>query len=352
MVSSTQGTSSSSPGTASDLRFPVLEGLWSWLGRFDDPVVRHLIAVRAGGPTGLGDIGADPTVLRNEAATSPLVTRSLASQRLDGSWGDSDHPERRILTTFWMAKVFADLGLTWLPQWSQAVEFLAGIAHPDDVFSVDGSRTGILSCYVGMAASVYLEGGRRDLAEPQIRWIERHQDVRRHGQSLRLLPAEPFCDCLTVSHGGCMSDTTCGLGLIKTGMALRAWVTDNPRDLGSAELLGTIRESFLERELIHTGDGSVLPLGERASHASDWLEPTFPLDWRTDLIEVVDFVNHTGPPDRRMQAALDQLVARQLEDNTWPLRRVFRPIHLPALERRSRRCGSPYVTLRAILAVT
>lgn len=331
----------------------MLDGLWSWLGRFDDAVVRHLISVRAGGaPVAEPGTATDRTALRAEVATSPLVTRSLASQHLDGSWGDSDHPERRILTTFWMAKAFADLGLSWLPQWSQAVDFLAHRAIWNDTFTVDGSRSGILSCYVGMAASLFLEGGRADLAEPQIRWIERYQDVRRHGVPLRATPAEPFCDCLSTDHGGCMTATTCGIGLIKTGLALRAWVDRTPTDRAAAELLEAIRASFLDRELFHTGDGSVLPLGERTSHAADWLEPTFPLDWRTDLIEVIDFVNHTGPPDRRMQPALDELAARQLEDHTWPLRRVFRPIHLPALERRSRRCGSPYVTLRAILAVS
>lgn len=355
MVSSSNGASSSSPASPNPLRLPVLDGVVRWLRDFDDPVVRLLVATRLDRSGRVSPLPAGETdleTLRSAAAISPLVTRATASQHLDGSWGDSDHRERRILTTFWMAKAFADLGLSWLPQWVRAIEFLAARAQWKGIFSVDGARSGVLSCYVGMAGSLYLAGGRRDLAEPQIRWIEQYQDVRRHGEPQRSPPAHRFYECLETGHGGCMTSTTCAIGLIKTGKALRTWVAGGFADRVAGELVQAIRESFLERNLFQTSDGSILPLGERVSHAADWLEPTFPLDWRTDLIEVIDFVNHTGPADVRMQAALDELAARQLDDHTWPLRRVFRPMHLPALERRSRRCGSPYVTLRAVAAVT
>ena len=75
--------------------------------------------------------------------------------------------------------------------------------HTDDpVFSIDGRRDGVLSCYVGIAATTYQLGGRQDLAEPQIHWIRDHQQVRRATQDLRPTPVSHWSNHLAVRYGG------------------------------------------------------------------------------------------------------------------------------------------------------
>ena len=310
----------------------------------DDPIVELLVASYLDGPD------ADRSSLVAAAAESAAIRTAIESQRSDGSWGDGDQPQQRILSTLWMTKTLAELGLGGLECLDRAAEFLVATADTDDaVFAIDGRRDGVLSCYVGIAATTYLLGGRSELAEPQICWIRDHQQVRRAGRDLRPTTARHWSDHLGFRYGGCMSDTTCLVGLAKAGQALCCWSVTQP-DAEIAGLIGVIQEQFLERQLFRATDGSVIPLGVTPHHADRWLDLTYPLDWRTDLIEVIDLVA-SEHSDARLQPALDRLAGSQLDDGSWPLRRTFRPDTLPLLERRSTTRGSPYVTLRILCAL-
>lgn len=323
---------------------PPMANAERWLRAIDDPVVELLVATYLNGP----DVDTSASV--EGAAQSAALGAAFRSQRADGSWGDGDRPRQRVLSTLWMAKTLAELGCGSTGAWNRAAEFLSENAHTDDgVFAIDGRRDGVLSCYVGIAATTYLLGGRPELAEPQISWIRDHQQVQRAGRDLRRTAARHWSDHLAVRYGGCMSSTTCLVGLAKTGTALRCWLTSRC-DTEVEGLFAAIQERFLERQLFRRGDGSVIPLGVAPKHAQRWLDPTYPLDWRPDLIEVLDLVA-SPTSDSRVQPALDGLAASQLEDGSWPLRRTFRPVGLPLLERRSRTRGSPVVTLRILCAL-
>lgn len=333
-----------------ELRLPDLAGARSWVESSEDPLVRLMVATWLSG----GEAAPELDGLRAEATAADVVRAALNAQRDDGSWGEPEPPTRRVLPTLLMAKALAELGVARHDGWTSAVGFLAEVAHTDDgVLSLDGRRDGVLSCYVGIAASMYLLGDRPDLAQPQVRWILDHQQVRRGGRDLRTVPAEHYSDHLAVRYGGCMSETTCLVGLVKTGQALRLWrdAHEGRADDRVVDLLVSIREAFLSRRLFLAADGSTLPLGVMPKHAEDWLRPTYPLDWRTDLIEVLDLVASTGPPDVRLQPALDRLAGFQLPDRSWPLLRTLRPADLPLLERRSRTRGSAFITTRVLAAL-
>jgi hypothetical protein len=281
------------------------------------------------------------------------VVEAFASQHEDGSWGDASDPRRRVLSSLWMAKALSELGVDDShPRWHRAAEFLADVSHTySGVLGLDGRDASVLSCYAGIAAEMYLLGGRPDLARPQIEWILRYQDVRVHGRMVRHRPAQVWDDALRTRYGGCLADTTCLIGLVKTGRALWRWSEHEP-DGDAAELLANIRAVYLERRLMYRANGEIVPIGGTAGTSERWLLPTFPLDWHTDLIEVLDFVAHAGPPDVRMQAAIDAIAKAQLPDGTWPLRHSFRPSFLPAPERRSRHQGSPMITMRVAAALS
>lgn len=228
--------------------------------------------------------------------------------------------------------------------------FLSSLAHTDEgIFSIDGKRDGVLSCYVGTAAATYLLCGETSAAQPQIGWILRYQDVSRRGEALRVDLAEHWGPYLRTRYGGCMADTTCLVGLAKVGRALQLHAADPSGDVEPLRI--AIREAFLERQLMFDRDEHVVPLGVVASKATDWLLPTFPLDWRTDLIEVLDIVGKSGPFDPRMQPAIDSLMSWRLPDGSWPLRRSFWPNDVTIRERRSTQTGHPIVTLRALSAL-
>ena len=328
------------------LILPPLAGLLEQLRALDDPVVQLQLALRFDGAT-------EVSPLRSAVAALPSVAQALDAQRADGSWGAAEEPRRRVLTTLWMTKTLAELGLDDADDgWHRAAGFLARNAHTgQDIMSLDGTDAGVLSCYIGLAGESYLLGGRPDLARPQIEWIVRFQDVRVGGQLRRRRDPDVWSADLRTRYGGCLADTTCLIGLIKTGRALAAWERIEPQP-HTSELVAAIREVFLSRRLMYRSDGGIVPIGVYGRDPDKWLQPTFPLDWHTDLIEVLDFVASSGPPDPRMQPAIDRLASMRLPDGRWPLRRTFQPTELPAMERRSARSGSPMITLRVASALT
>lgn len=330
------------------LALPSLDGARSYLAGLDDPIIELQLARLEGRLT-----PAQASGLRARVQASPIVVGAFKAQHADGSWGEDDDPRRRVLATLWMAKTLSELGLDDTHAgWHRAAEYLARRTQTTStgVLGLDGRDAGVLSCYAGIAGEMYVRAGRLDLARPQIEWILRHQDVRVGGSGRRSSPAAPWDERLRTRYGGCLADTTCLVGLIKTGRALQAWHESEP-DPDAAELAGVIRDTYLDRRLMYRSNGEIVPIGTAGGAPDRWLQPTFPLDWHTDLIEVLDFVARSGPPDPRMQPAIDQLIEAQLPDGTWPLRQTYRPRQLPAPERRSRTSGSPMITLRVVAAI-
>ena len=295
----------------SSLKVPAVERARTWLADRDDDLIRCHLALRGASTAGPGPHPLSPELVET-VTRHPAVATALGRQWPDGSWGPTEDSDRRLLPTLWMTKVLTELGLdSTSPAWRRAVGFLTSNAHtPEGTFSITGRRTGVLSCYVGIAAATYLRGGRPDLAAPQVTWLLAYQDVRVHGCSLRPGVVGAFSPHLRTRYGGCLSSTTCLVGLVKAGIALELWRRAHPTDDATEAtdtLLGAIREAFLARSLFRRGDGSVLPLGTTPERADQWLLPSFPLDWRTDLVEVIGLVTRTGTPDVRLQPALDAL---------------------------------------------
>ncbi|MEX1345327.1 MAG: hypothetical protein AB1Z63_11695 [Candidatus Limnocylindrales bacterium] len=323
--------------------WPRLEAARSWLSGHDDPRTAVVVArLMASGPD-------DLAAARARLTGSSVVREAFARQRPDGSWGEAEDARSRILPTLWMVKLLAELGIDdGDDRWQAGVGFLAGRAHASTgVFSSDGTDAGVLSCYVGIAGETYLRGGRADLAEPQVAWIVRHQEIRVGGGSRRQPTPVLWDERLRMRYGGCMASTTCLIGLVKTGHALRRWL-ERSADEPASEMLDATREVFLERRLLYRGDGSLLSLGGSGAQAERWLEPAFPLDWHTDLVEVLDLVAVPGVADERVRPAIERLAATQLADGSWPLRVSYVPPDVPALERRSRQRGSTFVTSRIV----
>ena len=319
----------------------------AWLRRRADPVVDLELARRLAHAD-----GSVIEALRSRVHDTALVRAAAADQRSAASWGAADAPRKRILSTLRMTQVLVAVGAEEHPAVAGAVDFLAAHAlTADGTFTIDGTRRGVLSCYVGIAMACQEAVGRVDLAERQLEWIRAHQEVRVGGDELRDdRPCAPD-EVMRSRYGGCMADTTCLLGLVKVGQAIRAHVDRGGGTERDRSVLEAVREVFIRRRLHLTSTGTNVPLGVPAHRAEEWLDPTFPLDHRTDLVEVLDLVGRTGGPDPRLRPAIDQLMARRLEDGSWPLRRALWPGDLRIRTRRDRRRGDPMATLRTTLAL-
>ncbi len=323
------------------VRLPTLDAALDYLAALQDPKIELRLVL-------LRDPDAPVAHLRERVAETAVVRDALAAQRSDGSWGEHDRAANRLLPTLWMVKTLGELGLDRdNKRWRAAIDFLIDLGHTNDgVFSISGNREGVLSCYVGIAAQLYLSGGLDDLAQPQIDWIMRYQEIKARGQDRRPEPVDTWEPHLRTKYGGCMAETTCLVGLLREGRALA--MSGRPE---SRPLIDAIRAAFLDRRVIYMSNGKYLPLAVSPKKAESWLAPSFPLDWRVDLIEVVDFLAHTGPADERMQDAIDKIAEYQLPDGTWPLRRTYRPDSLSGIERPSTQRSSPMITLRVVEAL-
>ncbi len=336
------------PGRAGGLTLLDLGDTLSWLVESDHPAALLLIA-RAGSARALkiNVVHEQGRLLRTTE-----VARAIADQRDDGSWGVSDEPIRRVLTTLWTTKALVDMGLDGgCKPVARAVAFLSRHAVSEGgVFSVDGTRRLVLSCYVGMAAEVFALAGREVEARAQVEWIRRYQEVRRETRSLRADEVERWGEGLYYRYGGCMRETTCLVGLVKAGRGLHAAGVEAGGSGGGAAL-DAIRRAFLERRLMHSGSGGIVPIGVNAKDSERWLLPTFPLGWHPDLIEVLEMVASTGAPESGMQEAVDRLVGYRLDDVSWPVRRHYTPSVLKRVGRRNPGVGDPVVTARAFNAL-
>ncbi|MGY2002668.1 hypothetical protein [Blastococcus sp. SYSU DS1024] len=263
---------------------------------------------------------ADPPLekLRLRAHGDQRITAVFAGQHGDGSWGPSGDASRRVLPTLWRTSLLAELGVgAGSDGWQAAVGFLSrSAATGDGVFSRTGTPDGVLASYVGWPPPRTCSVGAPTSPSRRSHGTVRHQEVRR-GRAVvpaggrRPLPA-PCPDALRRVHG--RADHVSGRP-DQNGRALELW-RRHRRHPAVDELLGSIREAFLERRLFQRVDGSVVPIGTPTARPGEWLLPTFPLDWRPDLIEVVDLVARTGPADDRMRPAVDLL-----EGSVWPTAR-------------------------------
>ena len=292
----------------------------------------------------------------DEVQGQPLWRAIVDSQHHDGSVGDKAAVSGRILSTLWTLRTLTDLGGgPSTAAWKRAVAFLLQHAVVDGGFSFTGERGGVLSCYTGLCAWVLHQGQDQDggaedpavegLRQTLMAWLESHQQVQRRGDSLRVSPPTVFSAHLATRYGGCFSGTSCLTGVVRAAQALPA----------SSDVAQAARAFLLRRELFLTSEGRVLPLMSTRDASDEkraqWLKVHHPIAYHVDLVETLQVVTKVGPWDVRMQRAVDHLMAKQLDDGSWPLEAKGRQPGLLSLERLNQRRGSPMATLRVLEAL-
>jgi hypothetical protein len=326
------------------LAFPDLDRALAWLRSRDDAAA-NLILRRAGVHVSWG---AGPSRDRERLADSVPVVRARATQHRDGSWGENESAQGRILSTLWVVKAVTEAGLeSDEPLVSAALRFLdANAFSPDGYFSTSGTSHGVLPCYVGLSARLYAQLGCADVAARQRDWLHRYQQVAVGGEARR--HADKWGHDLDRRYGGCFAGTSCLIGVAR---AAEAW--GSAGDGPSSADFDVARQSLLERGLaFRRRDGQVLDLPSTARRPKSWTAPAFPTDWRIDLVEMLIATGAPdGTQDARAQRAIDLLSAEQRADGSWARGWHATPPYLKGFGASPRGQGNPIATARVVSAL-
>lgn len=241
-------------------------------------------------------------------------------QHPDGSFGSQRGAEGRIISTLFAARSLHEAGLNEHPSLDPALDFLTRTAIHGGC-TIDGRREGVLSCYTGMLARLLLGTGRIETATPLLTWIATYQPVAFGGTSYHQPDGQPWGSYLRHRYGGCMSDTTCLLGLVPTIAALLD-ARDLGLDLAVDAHLSAMRNLLTDRQLFHSRGGEVIPLSGRTKadpEGTRWLLPAFPRDYIIDLIELLDLALRLDVPSVATVPAVDVVKSWRLPEGGWPM---------------------------------
>lgn len=285
--------------------------------------------------------------LQNKILEIPFVKKVQNIQHKDGSWGQNSNASRRILDTIWVLKILTDLGLDRdiCPQIETSAKFLYKNSMFSGGVSPYGENDNVLSCYTGIVANALIKAGIFDIAEESINWIINYQEVKFKNRNYNKNKTTLWHESIRTKYGGCMSNTTCLIGLVKVGHALSDYCLLK-KDKKAEKTLHAIAALLLDREIIFRSDlKTVLDLSK------DWTKPAFPLDYRTDLIEVLDLIGKTTGPTKKADHAIELLNRYSIADNEWPLLKTYHHNlwYLPERENPTKK--SEWVTLRAQIAL-
>jgi hypothetical protein len=270
-------------------------------------------------------------------------------QHPDGSFGSQPTAEARIVSTIFAARSLHEAGLSDHPSLAPALDFLTRTAIRAGC-TIDGRPDGVLCCYTGMLARLLIGTGRHDAAEPLLNWIITYQPVAFGGTTYHQPSGPPWGDYLRHRYGGCMSDTTCLLGLAPT---IGALVDAHDAGLGlpASAHLDAMRKLLTDRQLVHGRNGSVIPLSGRTKADPDgarWLLPAFPRDYVIDLIELVELAQRLKVPIHAMTHATELIKSWRLPDGGWPLLGTRRIVDAYRPEPVNRRRPSHITTARVL----
>ncbi len=313
-----------------------------WLLEEDNPSVRYLTLVDIlGKPAG----GAEARKARAAIMARGAAPLILDKQEEGGHW---DQPDRMYAAkyrgTLWQLVILAEhLADGGDHRIRKACEFV--LEHSQDRqsggFSMHraaraggGRHSEVIPCLTGnMAWSLirlgYMEDPRVQLG---IDWITTYQ---RFDDGIAAPPTGWPYD----KYEMCFGRHTCHMGAVK---ALKA-LSEIPPGERSAEVRRTI-DAGVEHILRH----HVYRQSHNLARASKpgWLRFGFPLMYQTDVLEILGILTALGYRDKRMQEAMDAVVARQDGRGRWKLADTFNGRFQVDIETRGQ--PSKWITLRAL----
>jgi hypothetical protein len=315
-----------------------------WLLQEDNPSVRYFTL------TGLlGKIERNSGVkqVKRQIMEEGVVPRILAKQEEGGYWGipGDFYVRSKYRGTVWQIIILAESGADARDKRiRKACEFILENSQDRNSggFAYSGSPEGggdsnrIIPCLTGnMVWSLirlgYLEDPR---VKRGIEWISTYQ---RFDDGTGAPKGWPYD-----GQENCWGNHTCHMGVVKSLKAL-AEIQPRQRSAAVKKALGEGGE-YLLRHHIYKSSHDLDRIAKK-----EWLRFGFPLMWKTDALEILGLLVKLGYKDRRMQEAMDLVLAKQDEEGRWLLEKTFNGRFITNIERKDKQ--SKWVTLHALKAI-
>lgn len=323
---------------------PADQATLDWLLAAEEPAVRYFTL------TDLLDRPADAeevAAARRAIMQTGSVPAMLAGQQSGGYWGKpeafySDKYRGTVWRLMFLAELRADGDD---PRLRSASEFIlqyaqerdgGGFAHRGSA-RLGGRPDDVVPCLTGNLVWSLIRLGMLDDARVQrgIDWMARYQ--RFDDGSTRPPAGSPY-----ERYEMCWGTHTCLMGVVKALKALAAI----PEAARSAAVRTTI-ERGAEFLLVHHLFRRSHDLSQVAKY--DWLRLSFPLGWRTDILEMLLVLGELGYADPRLGEAVGAVISKRTPGGRWQLQALPGQRMPVPFERKGQL--SRWVTLRALTAL-
>jgi hypothetical protein len=297
-----------------------------WLLQEDAPSIRYL-TMRDLLEIDAGDAGMEAA--RRAIMERGPVPKILMAQEAEGHWGrPQDFYQRsKYKGTVWNLHLLAQLNadgadirvqktidsvLTWSQCGNGGFTYLG---------SPEGGRKPVLNCLTANMACSMIRFGRLEDGR-----VERAVELIASGFKGADARIYPKC-------------ADCRSGVVKCLRAL-AEIPGPKRSADVNVALESYGEEILDRclDLKGTGNKHMRP---------EWLAPSAPHMWNTDLLEMLGLLTRLGIHDERMRPAIAHIVGLRDEKGRWTMGKSFNSRYLTSIERDGR--PSKWITLNAMV---
>jgi hypothetical protein len=313
-----------------------------WLLEEDDPSVRYFTLTRI---LDLPEKHQNVRKARQRIMEIGVVPAILAKQQPGGNWEDPRaFYTGKYRSTVWQLIILAELGAAGDdPRVKRACEFVldrsqdrtsGGFAVHTAERTGGGRATEVIPCLTGnMVWSLRRFGYARDKrVQRGVDWLAEY---------LRFDDGEtrPPADWRYKRFEACYGRHTCFMTVVKGLKAL----ADVPESAQSAEVKRCIENSveFLLKHYVYKSSHDPKKVAKPG-----WTRFGFPKMWQTDALEILLILTRLGVRDKRMQEAIDLVVAKQDDHGRWLLKDTFNDRFQVRIEIKGK--PSKWVTLNAL----
>ena len=313
-----------------------------WLLEKSNPSVRYFTLTRI---LDLPEKHKDVRKARQQIMRTGVVPAILAKQQAGGNWQD---PRAfymgKYRSTVWQLIILAELGAAAEdPRVRRACEFIlersqdrstGGFACHSAERTGGGRATEVIPCLTGnMVWSLRRLGYENDeRVRRGVDWLAEY---------LRFDDGEsrPPADWRYKRFEACYGRHTCFMTVVK-GLKALADIPESERSAAAKRCIGNSVE-FLLKHHVYKSSHNPAKVAKPG-----WTRLGFPKMWQTDVLEILLILTKLGIKDKRMQEAIDLVIAKQDEQGRWLLQDTFNDRFQVRIEVKGK--PSKWVTLNAL----
>ena len=290
-----------------------------WLLEESNPSVRYFTLIDI---MGKDDKSSEVMKSKKKIMMEGSVPKILSKQKQEGYWINKEnfYVYTKYKGTAWSLILLAELNADGRDdKIKQSCEFILKNSqdHESGGFSVHGNENDgglkeqIIPCLTGNMIWALIRFGFLENPRVQhgIEWILKYQ---RFDDGIERAPKGwPY-----ERYKNCWGKHTCHMGVVKNLKAL----AEIPQDKRSDRM-----NNFIDKAAEYMLKHHVYKQSHNldAFAKQEWTQFGFPLMWKIDALDVLDILTKIGYKDRRMQDAIDLVIAKKNENGRWILEKTF-----------------------------